>query len=524
MQDEFDAAIIGSGHNSLVCAAHLQHRGWRTLVLEQASEPGGAVKTLDLTEAGFRHDWGAMNLSLFAGSAFNRDYGDRLGACGLEFVPANNCFASVFHDGRWLGVGTDLEATANRIAAFSNADAATWRKLVEEFPGKAEYIFALLGNPMKTHIQVRLLARAFWKKGAAWTTELVRLMIASPRAWLTGTFESNHLQATLAAWGMHLDFAPDIAGGAIFPYLESMASQSFGMVIGKGGSDTLTRSLTRLIEEGGGEVRCGSPVTCIVIDGARASGVELADGTRIDARRAVIANVSPKNLEELTGGGTGHVEFDRAMAGYSHAPGTLMMHLALSDLPDWKASPELREFAYVHIAPSIDQMARTYQQAVAGQLPDEPVIVVGQPTAIDPGRAPDGRHVLWVQVRMVPAEIKGDTKGEISDSDWDTIKDAYAERVLDIMETHAPGLRGSIIARHVVSPLDLQSDNPNLVGGDQICGSHHLTQHFVFRPARGFAGGNTPIKDLHLTGAAVWPGAGTGAGPGYLLARKLAGA
>ncbi|WP_206057346.1 NAD(P)/FAD-dependent oxidoreductase [Nitratireductor sp. XY-223] len=523
MLEEFDAAIIGSGHNSLVCAAHLQQKGWRTIVLEQASEPGGAVKTLELTEPGFRHDWAAMNLSLFAGSAFNREYAEKLGACGLEFVPADKCFASVFPDGKWLGVGTDLAATRERIAAFSEADAETWGELVEEFPGKAEYIFALLGSPMKTHIQGRLLAKALWKKGGAWTTALARLLIASPRTWLSETFESDHVRATLAAWGMHLDFAPDIAGGAIFPYLESMANQSFGMVIGKGGADTLTRALLALVEEGGGTVRCGSAVTRIVTDGPRATGVELGDGTRIAAKRAVVANISPRNLAELTGGGTGDADFDRAMAGYAHAPGTMMMHLALSELPDWKASPKLREFAYVHIAPSLDQMARTYQQAVAGLLPDEPVIVVGQPTAIDPSRAPEGKHVLWVQVRMVPAEIAGDAKGEIGGGDWDQVKEAYAERVMDLIEAHAPGLRKNIIARHIVSPLDLQADNPNLVGGDQICGSHHLTQHFLFRPRRGFASGNTPVKDLHLTGAAVWPGAGTGAGPGYLLARKLAG-
>ena len=201
MLEEFDAAIIGSGHNSLVCAAHLQQKGWRTIVLEQAAEPGGAVKTLELTEPGFRHDWAAMNLSLFAGSAFNREYAEKLGACGLEFVPADKCFASVFPEGKWLGVGTDLAATRERIAAFSKADAETWGELVEEFPGKAEYIFALLGSPMKTHIQGRLLAKALWKKGGAWTTALARLLIASPRTWLSETFESDHVRATLGGLG-----------------------------------------------------------------------------------------------------------------------------------------------------------------------------------------------------------------------------------------------------------------------------------------------------------------------------------
>ncbi|HMQ58800.1 MAG TPA: NAD(P)/FAD-dependent oxidoreductase, partial [Rhizobiaceae bacterium] len=156
-------------------------------------------------------------------------------------------------------------------------------------------------------------------------------------------------------------------------------------------------------------------------------------------------------------------------------------------------------------------------------LPDEPVIVVGQPTAIDPTRAPDGKHVLWVQVRMAPAEIRGDAAGEITERDWAAVKERFADRAIALIERHAPGLRDRIIARAVVSPLDLEADNPNLVGGDQICGSHHLSQHFMFRPAFGRASGSTPLTGLHLTGAAVWPGAGLGAGSGYLLGRQLAG-
>jgi phytoene dehydrogenase-like protein len=128
-----------------------------------------------------------------------------------------------------------------------------------------------------------------------------------------------------------------------------------------------------------------------------------------------------------------------------------------------------------------------------------------------------------VQVRMLPAEIKGDARGEIAADHWDAVKERYAERVLDVIERYAPGLRGRIIGRSVFSPLDLERENPNLVGGDQLCGSHHLAQNFLFRPARGFARGNTPVKQLHLVGAATWPGAGTGAASGFLLAQQLGG-
>ncbi|PQO23746.1 dehydrogenase [Rhodobacteraceae bacterium WD3A24] len=525
MSSEFDAVIVGAGHNALACAAHLSAKGWRVGVFEQAARPGGAVKTLELTAPGFRHDWGAMNLSLFAGSAFHGTYGEELSRHGLEFAPVSDVFASVFPDGRWLGVSTDLDATSASIGGFSAADAETWRRLAAGFGAEAAQIFALLGSPMRKGALARFGWGLWRDRGAGGALDLGRFLIESPRAWLTRSFESPELRAALGAWGMHLDFAPDIAGGALFPYLEAMAAQNMGMVLGKGGAGTMIDALSGMVEAHGGTIECGAPVARILREGGRASGVDLADGRRVTARRAVIAGTAPRNLiDGLLEGESGDAGYDAKMRSFAHAPGTMMIHLAMEDLPDWAAGAELRRFAYVHIAPSLDHMARAYAQAQAGLLPEAPVVVVGQPGTVDPTRAPEGKHTLWLQVRMAPAEIAGDAAGRIEATDWDGAAAPFAERVLDMLEAYAPGTRDRIIARHVVSPRDLEADNPNLVGGDQICGSHHLAQHFLFRPARGHAGGETPVAGLHLTGAAVWPGAGAGAGSGYMLGRRLAGA
>jgi phytoene dehydrogenase-like protein len=295
------------------------------------------------------------------------------------------------------------------------------------------------------------------------------------------------------------------------------------MVLGKGGADTMIRALEKMIVAAGGKIVTGAEVTEITTSGGRATGVRLKSGETHDAAKAVIAGVAPKAMSGLLPGGSGDASFDTAMQSFRYAPGTMMIHLALDDLPAWSAGAELRQFAYVHLAPSLDAMAAVYQQATAGMLPAEPILVVGQPTAIDPSRAPAGKHVLWVQVRMLPAEVKGDAKSEIAPGHWDAVKERYAERVLDIIERYAPGLRGRVLGRSVFSPLDLERENPNLVGGDQLCGSHHLAQNFLFRPARGFANGSTPVRQLHLVGAATWPGAGTGAGSGFLLAQQLGG-
>jgi phytoene dehydrogenase-like protein len=521
---EFDAIFVGAGHNSLACAAHLALKGWKIAVFERSQTIGGAVRTAEYTLPGFRHDFGAMNLSLFSGSAFHRKYANELKSHGLEFAPVTDCFASAFPDGKWFGVSNDLEKTASRLAAFSAADAATWRKLAAAFPGEAEHLFRLLGSPMSA----KALAGTGWnlwrKKGLAGALDTARLLLSSPRAWLEENFETPHVRTTLAAWGMHLDFSPDIAGGAVFPYLESMANQSFGMVLGKGGADTIIRALAGMVKAAGGQITTGAEVAEITVSGGKANGVRLASGESHVATKAVIAGVAPKALPgKLLPDGSGDAGFDAAMQTFRHAPGTMMIHLAMDDLPDWSAGAELRQFAYVHLAPSLDAMSRTYQQAIAGLLPDQPVLVVGQPTAVDPSRAPQGKHVLWLQVRMLPAEIAGDGAAKIAPAHWDAVKDAYAERVLDIVESYAPGLRQNILGRAIFSPLDLERENPNLVGGDQICGSHHLAQNFLFRPASGFARWNTPVANLYLTGAATWPGAGTGAGSGFMLAQQLGG-
>ncbi len=516
----FDAVLIGAGHNTLAAALHLAAKGWRVGVFERAVVAGGAVKTGAYTLPGFRHDWGAMNLSLFAASPFFKLYGAELAKHGCAFVPAAKPFASSFGDGKYLGVSTDLTETIASIATVSADDAAAWQTLFAGFADMAPHLFGLLGSPMNFRALAYFMFKTLRAKGLGGTLDLTRFLLQSPRAWLTETFRHPHVQAMLGAWGMHLDFAPDVAGGAIFPYLEGMAGQAFGMVIGQGGADTIITSLIAAIQARGGVVETNAPVTRILHGNGKANGIELADGRTITANRAVIAGVAPSDLMRLTGGTT--EAFDAGMNSFTHAPGTMMIHLALSDLPEWRAKA-LKSFAYIHIAPSLDQMARTYQQAKAALLPDEPILVVGQPTVIDPSRAPVGQHVLWVQVRMVPGTILGDAKGEITATDWTEAAVQYAERALDILETHAPGTRAKTLARRIVTPAELQSDNPNLIGGDQVCGSHHLSQNFVFRPMRGHADGSTPIQNLHLTGAAVWPGAGTGAASGYLLARKLGG-
>lgn len=520
----FDAVVIGGGHNGLAAAIHLRKRGWSVVVLEAAAVAGGAVKTSELTLAGFRHDLCAMNLSMFAGSPFLARYKDELLAHGLKLIGAHDCFASIFRDHTHLGVSTDLDKTVAAIDAVSPKDAAAWREMVDRFRSDAPHIFTLLGSPMPSIAALRSVFAAWRKLGSARLTELARLLLATPRDFLDAHFESPKLKAMMAAWGMHLDFAPDTAGGALFPYLESMAIQSFGMVIGAGGADTIIRAMCGLLQARGVEIRLNSTVASIEMEGRRATGVRLADGTHIAAHRAVVANLHPQLVfGRLVPADPGRAAFEERVSRIRPGPGTMMIHLALSGPPDWRAGDALRQFAYVHLAPDLAMMSRVYAEAASGLLPAEPVLVVGQPSMVDASRAPLGRQVLWVQVRTLPAIIAGDASGAITVSDWDRAKIPYCERVMDLLEHYAPGLRAKVMGRAIFSPIDLEQENPSLVGGDSLSGSHHLDQNFVFRPMAGYSRYRTPVQKLYLCGASTWPGAGTGAGSGFMLAKMLAG-
>jgi phytoene dehydrogenase-like protein len=520
----YDAIVIGAGHNGLAAAVHLAAKGWKVAVVERADEPGGAVKTRAVTLPGFQHDLFAMNLGLFAGSPFFAAYKDGLVKHGLEFSGADDCFASAFPDGTWLGVSRNVSATAARIAAFSAKDAERWRSMASEFPQEAAHIFPLLGAPMPSWSMARSLWNSYRVKGGAWFGDLIRLVLSSSREFLDGDFESEKLKVMMAAWGMHLDFSPDVAGGALFAYLESMAEQSFGMAIGRGGAATVINALVAYFKELGGELHLGRTVERVEINNSRASGIRLAGGETVAAQRAIIANVHPRIVfGQFLVKDPARASFDARIARFRSGPSTMMIHLALSGLPDWTAGHELKRFAYVHLAPSLAAMSATYTQAMAGLLPDEPVLVVGQPTAIDPTRAPHGKHVLWVQVRALPAAIRGDAAGIIKATHWDDAKEAYAARVMDLLERYAPGLSGKILGRAVFSPLDLERENPNLIGGDSTSGSHHLDQNFLMRPVFGWSRYKTPVRNLYLCGASTWPGAGVNAGSGFMLAKMLAG-
>ena len=517
-----DAIFIGAGINSLGAACLLGRAGWRVLVLDRNQEPGGAIRTLELTLPGFRHDVGAMNLTVFANSPFVKRYGAALASKGVEFVTADRAFGSVLPGGRFLGITTDREANLRSIAAFSPADADAWKRWNADFEHCSPFLFRIFESPAAPSGPSGYVSGRGVEVPEAVRPALRGILLDSLRANLSTRFESDAVRALIAAWGMHVDYAPDIAGGCWMPFLETNVDERKGISLIKDGSGRVIAALVELVREAGGEVRCEQTVEEILIEDGRAVGVRLAGGEAIRSSRAVVACVTPTALLKLAGGHLPETAARRARA-WQFGPGTMVVHLALSGLPDWEAEDARRSF-YVHVGPSLDYLATAYRQALAGLLGTAPFCVVGQPTIYDPSRAPDGKHVLWVMVRAVPAVIRGDAAGRIEGRSWThEVKEAFADRVLDLIEIYAPGLRNKILAKAVHSPIDLESLNPNLVGGDPCAGSQHLGQFYGHRPFAGYGGHRTPIPGLYLCGASTWPGGGANPGSGMLLAQMLLG-
>jgi phytoene dehydrogenase-like protein len=517
----YDAILIGSGHNALVCGTYLARAGWSTLVLERAARPGGAVASAELTRPGYQHDLFATNLNLFLGSPVNAELGTELERHGLRYASSDRPFASVYPGGKALRVRQGVAQTLAELEAHDPADAAGWRELDALYERLSPALFSLYGSRLDARSLARVAVAQVPALGVDGCRELARLLVSSTRELAETYLHSPEAHALLACWGMHLDFGPDVSGGAMFPFLEAFTDMRTGISLVEGGASRLIDALAALAAEHGADVRTESEVTRVTVSAGRASGVQLASGERVSARRAVIAGVTPPALyERLLAGAPLPERLRTAARRYRFGPGTLMVHLALASPPAWAAGDDLAQFAYVHIAPYVDDLASTYGQALAGLLPAEPLLVVGQTSAVDRSRAADG-VVLWIQVRALPAEIRGDAAGQIEAGTWADAREPYADRVLAKLERYAPGISDLVLDRVILTPRDLERDDPNLAGGDSLAGSMHLAQNFVFRPFPEARDYETGVAGLLMVGAATWPGGGVNAISGYNVARKL---
>ena len=525
MARTFDAVVVGSGINSLACAALLARGGWGVCVLEREDELGGAIRTAEITEPGYLHDVFSAWHPLWVGGAAHAELGDELAARGLEYLNTELPTATLYPDGESAFLLRNAEANAEELDRHAAGDGDAWGRTLESFFPNADLAFGVLGTELWSRAGAGLGLKAYRRLGRRGLAELVGELTISSRDWLTSTFESERVHGLLAPWVLHTGLGPDAAASGYMTQVIAVAVQEGGMPIPRGGGAKLVEALQRLIGDHGGSCEIGRDVERVVVEDGKATGVRLTDGESVNAARAVIANVTPTQLYGRLLEGDDVPQQLAAKAGrFRYGRGDMQIHLALSEPPRWEGDERLARTAIVHVTPGLDAVSRAVNEADRGLLPAEATIVVGQPLTMDASRAPEGAGLLWIQLQELPSRVRGDAAGELEagDGTWtEELRERYADRIVARLARQIPNLEGAIRGRAVLSPADLERANVNLVHGDPYAGSLALDQNFLWRPFPASPGHATAVDKLWHIGASTHPGPGLGAGSGTLVAKQL---
>jgi phytoene dehydrogenase-like protein len=526
----FDAVFVGSGINSLVGAALLAREGWSVCVLERNEVAGGCIRTSkDLTLPGYTHEVMASWHPLFTGSAAYGELKDELDRRGVTYVNTDLPTGAAYPDGSAAFVTGSLEGNVAEFGRLAPADGAAWERQFNAFMANADLSFGILGTELWSTAGLSLGRKALRRFGRRGLLEFAGTTLVSCRDWLTTTFESEAAHGVLAPWVLHTGLGPEQATSGFMTQVIGAALQLGGMPVPVGGGVTLVDALAGIVVDSGGELRLRSEARQILVANGRATGVRLADGDVVAATRAVIASVTPTQLYgSLLGGSQVPAEVADAAGRFRYGRAEMQIHLALDEPPRWKG-PEAERLArcpIVHVTPGLDGVSRAVNEAERRLLPAEATIVCGQPAVLDPSRAPEGKSLLWIQLQELPAgHVKGDAAGEIdtADGSWtDELREAYADRIVARLGESIENLSSATLRRVVLSPVDIEALNVNLVGGDIYGGSCALDQNLLWRPLGAAPGHETPVAGLWHIGASTHPGPGLGAGSGYLVARELA--
>ena len=509
-----DAVVIGSGPNGLVAANVLADHGWDVLVLEAAPDPGGAVRTAEVTAPGFRNDLFSAFYPLGAASPPLRSLD--LERWGLRWVQAPLAAAHPTAEGPAAVLSTSLSETIASLDGFAPGDGDGWRRLYEVWQRAGDSLVQALLSPFPpVRGGLRLAARM---RSPSRLLDFARLGVLSVRRLAAEHFHGEGGALLLTGMALHADITPESAGSGLLGWMMTSLGQDIGFPVPEGGAGELTAALVRRLESKGGHVLCNTRVDGVEVRGGRAVAVRSGDDA-FDAARAVVADVSaPRLFTALVPPGAVPASFRARLDRFEHGFGTVKVDWALSSPIPW-VDPACRRAGTLHIADSTDDLSDWAVQVISGRLPARPFLIVGQMTTSDPTRSPVGTESAWAYTH-VPQLVRSDLGPDGITGRWDADEtERYADRVEACIERYAPGFRERIVARHVFTPRSLEQHNANLVGGDVGGGTNQLHQQLVFRPVAGLGRAETPIRGLYLASASAHPGGGVHGACGANAAR-----
>ena len=529
----YDVAIIGGGHNGLVCAAYLAAAGLSVVVAERRAVLGGAAVTEEF-HPGFRNSIASYTVSLLHPQVI-ADL--RLAEHGLRIVerPFGNFLPR--EDGRAFRLGGGLAATQRELAKFSARDA---ERLPQYYAMLDRAVAVLRELNVRTPPALGPAAgwsdwlagldagRRFKALDMATRRDLLALFSGSAGDLLDRWFESDPIKAALGWDSVVGNFASPYAPGSAYVLLHHV----FGEVNGQsgvwghaiGGMGAITQAMARECAARGVTLLTEAPVAQVQIEtrrgAAHACGVVLEDGRELRAR-AVVGNVGPKLLYgRMIDQALLEPDFRRRIEGFKTGSASFRLNLALSELPDFPCAPgthaQDHHGAGVLFAPDLGFMERAYfdarSRAHNAGWSREPIVELNISSVLDDTLAPPGQYVASMFCQHFDPALR---------EHWDQHKDAAAASIIDIVERHAPNFRRSILGLQVLSPMDLERTF-GLIDGDIFHGALQLDQLWAARPVLGYGHYRGPVAGVYLCGSGAHPGGGVTGVPGKNAAREIA--
>lgn len=524
MGNDYDAIVIGAGHNGLVCAGYLAKAGKKVLVLERRSVVGGAAATEEIFP-GYQVNTGAIDAGLFS-PQIAQDL--NLEANGLRWLESPAIVNAPQLNGRYLTLWRDPVRSQAEIAKLSSKDAEKY----PEFIRVASRFASLLEEMMrvtppslpKTQISELLpWARTAIKLKGLGKNEMMEFLRVLPMPvadWLDEWFESPELKAALGASSVSGSFTgPHGSGTALMLLYQAMYAGEAGFRASRfvaGGIGRLSESLAKFASQRGVEIQTNAAVRHIALEDGKAVEIELTSGEIIRAQTIVSSTNPVHTLFDLVGAPHLEVRVVREVKNIRMRASVARVNLALAKVPEFPAATpgntHERLSGHTIIAPTLDYIERAYDQAKYGQFSTHPVLDITIPTVNDPSLAPPGMHLMCIDVYYAPYALK--------DADWESQRHNLLRTVTDTLTEYAPELPELVTQSHVITPQDLESEY-GLTSGDIYHGQMGLDQLLMMRPIAGYGRYQTPIPNLYFCGAGAHPGGGVTGAPGRNAAREI---
>ncbi|MEJ2169801.1 MAG: NAD(P)/FAD-dependent oxidoreductase [Desulfobacterales bacterium] len=509
-RNAYDAIIIGAGHNGLTAAALLAKQGRNVLILERRCIIGGLAAGEEFHPGyhtvGLLHDVSQIRARVVR--ALN------LKSHGLQILSQRPAGLALDPGGRGILLGNKDRQTAKEIGFYSPEDAGRYlkyRKFIKRVAGVVNRIF---DKPPAAPTDHRMLWHLF-KTGFALRrlgkTTMFKLLGAAPMSaadWLDQWFETGCLKCGLANAGLGGSFAGPRSPGSAFNLLlwECAARHHI-----RSGPQALIDALEKAAKSYGVEIKTESEVSEIEVFEGRVRGVVLKKGERIPAA-VVAASCDPRHtFLDLV---PGHQIESRLKRRIQHIRGTgstAKVNLALDTQLQFSGRAG-EKIAFARTGRTLDQIEKAFDACKNGRYAADPILDIHVASASDPDLAPPGHSVVSILVHFVPYDLR---------PQWDRDQiEKLGDSVVAALEQYAPGVSNAIVARQVLSPVDLEA-RYGLKRGHIFHGEHALDQ-LILRPSPECARYHTPIEGLYLCGSGSHPGGGITCAPGALAASAVA--